>query len=425
MKKNLYVGLVLVLIFLGVPYTGNTQVSFETHKITDTAAGGRYDTYNGTIAWLDISDRSIHYWDGATTQVIDPGPWDNIDKISLHNGQIAWDKTLQNVLMPWSISFWDGSSIRQITDGINASDVGPSLYNGTIAWSRIDAGVMFWDGNQILNITQNHDGGGGSPALYNGKIAFGGSVENPTNPLDQRIPQLFYWDGQDIIRITDNSTRWLSSIDLYDGHISWAEDVNTKIRYWDASSVKDLFPGSDPSLDNGRIVYNLGTAIYYYDGNNTYKVSEDGHYPKISGDMIVWSNGDSLQELYYAKIIGSDQVVSIDIIPGDQSNIINTRKKMIAVAILSTQNFDALKNIDQTSLTFGATGSQTSLQSCARKARDINGDGLKDLLCNFWTQKAFPCDSGSGILKGKMDTGVLFTGSQPVTIQPMIPACNP
>ena len=108
--------------------------------------------------------------------------------------------------------------------------------------------------------------------------------------------------------------------------------------------------------------------------------------------------------------------VVIDINP----NHINPKSNgELSVAILSTSDFDAPSQVDQNSLTFGSTGEEASLAYCNPKEKDINRDGLKDLLCHFYTQNAdFQCGDTEGILKGKTVQGIPIKGSDSVKIGP-------
>jgi hypothetical protein len=116
--------------------------------------------------------------------------------------------------------------------------------------------------------------------------------------------------------------------------------------------------------------------------------------------------------------------VGIDIRPGNSINPINRKSKgKVLVAILSTEDFDAPHDVDRTSLTFGRTGDEASLAFCMKNPKDVNGDGLKDLLCHFHTYKAhFKAGDKEGILKGKTVDGILFEGSDRIRIVPRRPA---
>jgi Tol biopolymer transport system component len=60
----------------------------------------------------------------------------------------------------------------------------------------------------------------------------------------------------------------------------------------------------------------------------------------------------------------------------------------VLVAMLSTKDFDATSQVDQSTITFGHTGNENSLYSCQNQPRDVNGDGLPDLVCQFKIEKS-------------------------------------
>jgi hypothetical protein len=110
--------------------------------------------------------------------------------------------------------------------------------------------------------------------------------------------------------------------------------------------------------------------------------------------------------------------VEIDIMP---DRIKLTSKGKIPVAILSTNEFNAPEMVDWDTLTFGREGSEDSLAFCDRNSQDVNGDGLMDLVCHFYTQKTdLQCTDTAGILIGKTVKGTPIEGSDSVNIVP----CN-
>lgn len=73
----------------------------------------------------------------------------------------------------------------------------------------------------------------------------------------------------------------------------------------------------------------------------------------------------------------------IDVRPGKIPNQINPRSLgKVRVAILSSASFDAAQLVVQKSLTFGRTGAESTLVNCD-KPRDVNADGIADLVCRF------------------------------------------
>jgi hypothetical protein len=77
-------------------------------------------------------------------------------------------------------------------------------------------------------------------------------------------------------------------------------------------------------------------------------------------------------------------IVGIDVRPGKTQNFVNPKSRgNIEVAVLSTKTFDAPKLVNQSTLRFGRTGNENSLTRCRKKLKDVNNDGLPDLVCRF------------------------------------------
>ena len=91
----------------------------------------------------------------------------------------------------------------------------------------------------------------------------------------------------------------------------------------------------------------------------------------------------------------------------------------IPVAILSTATFNAVTDVDASSLTFGRTGNEQSLAFCDTGGEDVNGDGLPDLVCHFETQSTgFQAGDTLGILMGKTVQGATIVGQEAIVIVP-------
>jgi dipeptidyl aminopeptidase/acylaminoacyl peptidase len=107
--------------------------------------------------------------------------------------------------------------------------------------------------------------------------------------------------------------------------------------------------------------------------------------------------------------------VAIDIRPGKPNNINPKGTGDVPVAILSAKGFDATTAVDQATLHFGRTGSETSLDNCQTRKTDVNHDGLYDLVCNFVIPKAaFQRGDKLGILRFNDVNGVPYEGSDKV-----------
>jgi hypothetical protein len=98
------------------------------------------------------------------------------------------------------------------------------------------------------------------------------------------------------------------------------------------------------------------------------------------------------------------------------------------VAILSSAAFNAPAMVVKSSLTFGRIGDEQSLvykpdkfdsrlQDPVCGIRDVNGDGLKDLVCQFDGQLAgFLLTDTYGVLRGKTVTGTTVQGTDSVLV---------
>ena len=133
------------------------------------------------------------------------------------------------------------------------------------------------------------------------------------------------------------------------------------------------------------------------------------------GDLVVVANGIASSP----RRIESPMDVLIDVKPQKKGpagiNLRNAGK--IGVAILSSRSFDAANEIDTASLTFGRTGDEHSLAFCGRP-RDVNGDGLSDLVCHFWiSQTAFEHEGAAeAFLEGRTVAGIPIEGEDQVRI---------
>lgn len=73
--------------------------------------------------------------------------------------------------------------------------------------------------------------------------------------------------------------------------------------------------------------------------------------------------------------------------------------------------------VDPVSLTFGRAGTETTLAFCNGTPEDVNGDGLLDLICHFFTNgTGFQAGDTQGVLRGKTVDGQAFEGTDSVRI---------
>ena len=94
-------------------------------------------------------------------------------------------------------------------------------------------------------------------------------------------------------------------------------------------------------------------------------------------------------------------------------------KHHIPVSILCTDTFLATADLDTTSLTFGRTGDEPSLDFCLDDASDIDNDGRLDRICMLWSDVGgFQVGNTEGILKGLPTEGVPIEGRDAIRTKP-------
>lgn len=110
--------------------------------------------------------------------------------------------------------------------------------------------------------------------------------------------------------------------------------------------------------------------------------------------------------------------VDLDIRPGSNSNVINLNSRIpVPIAVLSSPTLD-VRSIDVATLTFGHSGQEDSLLTCAR-VPDINRDRRPDLVCLAATRRtAFAIGDVEGHLRGRTTSGADIHGSDTVDIRP-------
>ncbi len=121
--------------------------------------------------------------------------------------------------------------------------------------------------------------------------------------------------------------------------------------------------------------------------------------------------------------VSESPVVRIDIKPHSNRNRIRlSGRDTVSVAILSSADFDA-RTVNISSLRFGRTGMERSLETDRRgrpefTIRDVNRDGLPDLVVNFDVDKTrFRVGTTEGVLTGLLNDGTAFRAVDRVQIR--------
>jgi uncharacterized delta-60 repeat protein len=172
----------------------------------------------------------------------------------------------------------------------------------------------------------------------------------------------------------------------------------------------------DTSFGNGGKILSSFSGMIDTTGANALALQPDGKIIAAGGGYPSTAGSEVLVARYVGDPVGVTPV-KIDIKPGDYPNIIDLGSKgTIPVAVLSSRDFDAPKQVTTTSLKFGRTGSEASLASCS-PPQDVNKDGLLDVLCHFTATKTeFRLGDTQGVLTGTTSGGDAIRGTDSVVV---------
>ena len=201
-----------------------------------------------------------------------------------------------------------------------------------------------------------------------------------------------------------------------DGGYGGEQNVDTIIAVFDAD-YNVLRMNDDNTLDEGSISAGDSRIDNFTLPASGYYIVGVSNYPRYfrNGGAVNYANyvanGD--YHLVISGVSPSMMQINIDVKPGNSDDWAPINPKShgkIPVALLSSSSFDAMA-ADISTLTFGATGDEDSLSHCNKTGKDVNGDGMLDRLCHFYTQKAgFSSDSLEGIVRGRTLMGTVFEG---------------
>jgi len=291
---------------------------------------------------------------------------------------------------------------------------GGGIYNGgtlTLTNSTMTGNTTFLFGGgiyntRILNIT-NDTLSGNTAGFNGGGIANIGTLTVKNTILANSLASGNCYKGNGGVfvslghNLSDDAfcTTWLTS----------AGDNNGTALGLDAGGLKD---NGGPTQTIALLPASVAVdAVPLNDCNLT-----DGITPVATDQRGIERPGGSACDIGAFELIQT-MTVTIDIKPGEGPAPINTKSKgTIPVAVLSSPTFDAFAQVDQTSLSFGHTGSEKSLAFCSGP-QDVNGDGLLDLVCHFNTLLTqFQGGDTKGILKGKILGGNTMMGTDSVVV---------
>ena len=217
--------------------------------------------------------------------------------------------------------------------------------------------------------------------------------------------------GRRPIRDVDFYSFFAFAGDTIDISVTGDGDVNTSV------ALFGLKPGY-ALLDDDDLNSTISGHPIMESGMYTVAVTNGG--ATFSGGGMV-SGGIPDFGSYYLRVSGismASMEIDIDVKPRRHkvARINLKKKRSVKVAILGGPDFD-VANIDRDSLTFGATGKEYTLRKCKRRLKDVNRDGMPDLVCKFRLKGTnFEADSTKAYLSGTVD-GRAFHGSDDISVK--------
>ena len=200
--------------------------------------------------------------------------------------------------------------------------------------------------------------------------------------------------------------------DTIDISVTGDGTVNTSV------ALFGLAPGY-ALLDDDDLNSSIGGHRITESGMYTVAVTNGG--ATFSGGGMV-SGGIPSFGSYSLRLSGMSMAsmeINIDVKPRRHkvARINLKKKRSVKVAILGGPDFDVAK-IDRDSLTFGATGKEYTLRKCKRRLKDVNRDGMPDLVCKFRLKGTnFEADSTKAYLSGETLDGMAFHGSDDISVK--------
>lgn len=271
------------------------------------------------------------------------------------------------------------------------------------------------------------------------QVAFAVDEVEPNDSLGSPQQVVVGTDGQVVINgaigVTDPTLPAVPDVDFYSFEASETDvitldidggmkgmgatdrQVDTKITLFGPDGQVVLENDDSLTIDEGSA--SIGGERDARIENLSLQASGSGKYVVSVTGVGRFPNGSYTLIVSGITVTAPSQVdyVNIDVRPGDRSEYtrVNMKQKRdLPIALLSRKakgDMPAFKPLEAKvdSITFGRGGNEQSLTRCVKEHRDLNRDGIPDLVCLFDVPSAgFEENDVAGTLKGETVKGIRF-----------------
>jgi hypothetical protein len=302
--------------------TYTSSVPFEVHQLTSTSDNTMPCVSNGWVTWVrragaegeDIWIANLEAASPTPIRLTDDGGEKDYPS-SYGADRIVWAGRA-DAADDWEIFLYDSLENppwSAFTDNAT-EDTGPVMVGSAdFAWlqgSIMFESVHYWDAGGLQETVISH--ADAPTSTYSNRDLTGDDGMVAWRAFDRGLIsyRAFLWETGAVTDITDDITANTAiEYSLDDGELAY-ESAGDWITYWTGSTPQTIAAGTSPSLDDGRIAYEVWTGhydVHFWDGAAIHEITDRSDHdaqPSLDGDWLVWvghpGGGDG--QIFYTRV---------------------------------------------------------------------------------------------------------------------------